>query len=63
MKNTALKVAGSLFLLVAVLHALRFYFGTVILVGGTEIPLMASFIGALICLFLAVWLFLVAKQP
>ena len=62
MKNTALKIAGALFLLVAVLHVLRLFFRGVILVGGTEIPLMASTVGALICLVLAGWMFLAAKQ-
>jgi hypothetical protein len=62
MKNTALNIAGALFLLVAVLHALRLFFGTVILIGGTEIPLMASVVGALLCFFLAVWMFFAAKR-
>ena len=62
MKNTALNIAGAFFLLVAVLHAARYFFGILIFVGGTEIPLMASVVGALISLFLAVWMFLAAKQ-
>jgi hypothetical protein len=62
MKNIALKVAGVLFLLVAVLHAVRLFFRTTVLVGGTEISLTVSVIGSLVLFFLAVWMFLAAKQ-
>ena len=62
MKNTALKVAGAVFLLVAALHALRVFCWTAVLVGGIEIPLVASTVGALVCVALAIWMFLAAKQ-
>jgi hypothetical protein len=62
MKNTALIAAGAFFLLVAALHVVRLFFRTVVLVGRVEIPLMASIVGALICLALAGWMFLAAKQ-
>jgi hypothetical protein len=62
MKSTALKVAGVLFLLVTILHVVRIFFRTVILVGGTEIPIIASIVGALISLASAGWMFFAAKQ-
>ena len=62
MKNAALKVSGTIFLSIAILHLARLYFKTAVLVGGAEIPSMTSIAGAIISLLLAVWMFAVAKR-
>jgi len=60
--RTALRVAGSLFLIAAVLHVLRVVFLVRILVGSHWIPLRVSAVGAVITLVLAVWMFMAAND-
>ena len=62
MQKIALKVAGFIFLLVAVLHLVRVFFCAAVYVGQTLIPLYVSWIGAAVCFVLAVWMFAVSKK-
>ena len=62
MQKTALKVAGVIFLLVALLHFFRAFECIAIYVGQTTIPIGASWIGGTVCLLLAVWMFVAAKK-
>ena len=58
MKGThASKVAGIVFLLVAVMHLLRFLFKVEAVIGGFTVPLWYSLIGSVIALLLSLWMF------
>lgn len=57
MQNTALKVSGILFLLIAVAHLIRFIYGTIVIVGTSVIPVWASGAAFAGCAFLAMWMF------
>lgn len=60
--RTALRVAGAIFLVVAVLHVLRVIFLVRVLVGSHWIPLRVSAVGAVLTLVLAVWMFMAAND-
>ncbi len=57
MKDTALKVAGIIFLLVAIMHLLRVILNTEIIIAGFIVPVWASIFGFIIPLLLALWMF------
>jgi len=57
MKDTALKVAGAIFLLVAIVHLLRLILNLEIVVAGFVIPMWTSIFGFIIPLVLSVWMF------
>jgi len=57
MQKTALRVAGFLFSLVALLHLVRAYKCIAIYVGQTLIPISVSWVGAAVLLVLAFWMF------
>lgn len=61
MKNTALKTAGVIFLLVSIFHLLRVIFKIEFIVGGTSIAPWISLIGFAVALLLSVWMFKSAK--
>jgi len=61
MQKMALSVSGILFSVVAILHAWRFMMKVPVTFGETQIPLELSMIGALVCSFLALWMFIAAK--
>ena len=56
MNDIRLKTAGFVFLLVAVLHLVRFLYKWEVLIAGTVIPVNASAIGFLIAGALACWM-------
>jgi len=57
MKNTALLVAGLIFLLVALAHLLRLVFSVEIMIAGTVIPQNLSIVASIVALILAIWMF------
>ena len=57
MKNIALKVAGAIFLLVALLHLLRVIFSIKMAVAGFTVPIWLSIFGFIFALALALWMF------
>jgi hypothetical protein len=57
MANTALVVAGMLFLLVSIFHVARLLFKVRVTIADFVLPLWTSAAGALVALFLAVWMF------
>ena len=61
-KNIALKVAATIFLIIAVLHLARLVLRLQVTVAHVMVPLMASILGFIIPLGLAIWLFKVAKR-
>ena len=62
MQKTALKVAGFLFLLVALLHFVRVFGNVAVSVGQTAIPVYASWIGGGISLLLSIWMFTASEK-
>ncbi|MCM8775135.1 MAG: hypothetical protein NC930_02095 [Candidatus Omnitrophica bacterium] len=56
MQKIALKVAGYIFLAVALIHLMRFIVDFEIVIADFEIPLLGSGIAAFILFSLAVWL-------
>ncbi|OGX11570.1 MAG: hypothetical protein A2351_00375 [Omnitrophica bacterium RIFOXYB12_FULL_50_7] len=62
MQKAALNVSGIVFLGVAVLHMVRLGLKIPVTFGQTSIPLMASAVGAVVALLLALWMFVVARK-
>lgn len=56
-KNSALITAGIIFMIAAGLHLVRFIMKIPASVGGWEIPLWASLVGAAITIVLGAWMF------
>jgi len=54
---SALRVAGGIFALVALLHGVRYGMGWPVVIGQLEIPLAWSLAGALVAAGLAIWMF------
>lgn len=62
MKNTALTVAGIVFLIVAAAHALRILYGIDIVIAGRNIPVWPSSVAFVISIALTIWMFVVAGK-
>lgn len=62
MKNTALIVAGLIFLCVSGIHFLRYAKGWQIVIHNLTIPLDWSIYGGIITLALAIWMFVAARK-
>ena len=58
----ALRVAGLIFLFVAIMHLLRLLYKVDVFVGGTSVRLSVSLVGFVIALFLAMWMFAASKK-
>ncbi|MEO7047569.1 MAG: hypothetical protein ABI091_19885 [Ferruginibacter sp.] len=54
----ALLVAGTLFGIVALMHVLRLFYRTEIIIGGKVIPMWLSIIGFILPLGLSIWMFM-----
>ncbi len=61
-KNLALKTAGTVFLVVAVMHLLRLLFKVQIDVAGTNVSLSLSLVAFVVALILAIWMFKASKN-
>jgi hypothetical protein len=55
-------IAAIVFLAVAALHVYRIYAGLTVVVGGHEISMMASWIGAGVAAVLGIMLFMEARR-
>lgn len=62
MKTAALIVSGLIFLLMCVLHIIRYINGWTIVVAGNTIPLDASIFGAIVTGILAIWMFIASTR-
>ena len=56
-KKRALSVSGSIFLLVAVAHAVRSIFHAKVVIGNFDVPTYYSVIAAVIAFALSLWMF------
>ena len=61
-KDMALRVAGVIFLLVAIMHLLRLLLRVQISVAGIHLRLYVSLIGFVVALLLAIWMFAACKK-
>lgn len=61
MKNTALKVAGTVFLVISLLHLSRVILRFSAVVEGHEIPFFANAVAFVTMLALAIWMFRASK--
>ena len=57
MKDTALKVAGIIFFVVAIMHLLRVALQVEVTIAGYVLPMWVSILGFVVPLLLAVWMF------
>lgn len=55
-KNLALRVAGAIFGIVAVLHLLRIITGTTVIIATCSLPIWVNVMGLLVTGFLSGWL-------
>ncbi len=55
--HLALRVAGSIFGLVALMHVTRLAFHIPVVFGGCHIPVRASAVGAIVSAVLSFWMF------
>ena len=56
-KKTALNVAGTIFLIVAILHLLRVIFKWDVVIAQFTVPHYYSMIGAIVAFSLSLWMF------
>ena len=61
-KDMALKFAGGVFLVVAIIHLLRLLSKTQIYVGGYYVRLLFSLAGFIAALLAALWMFSAGKK-
>jgi hypothetical protein len=57
MKNRALIIAGSIFLLVAIIHLVRFFHPFELIIAGYSIPIWANGVGFVIAGMLSAFMF------
>ncbi len=62
MKRFALRVAGIIFALVALIHLARLYFEFPMNIGTWNVPLMVNTIGFIVAGLLSFWMFLASKR-
>jgi len=58
----ALKVAGTVFLLISAAHVIRVLMRISVTLNRTEVPMQASAVAAVVTLALAVWMFKAAYK-
>lgn len=56
MKKTALRVAGTIFGVVALIHLLRLVTGVPVLINGWLLPVWVNWMGLFATTFLCIWL-------
>ena len=61
-KDLALKAAGVIFILVAIMHLLRFVLKMQVVIANVNMRLNASLIASVVALLLAVWMFAASKE-
>ncbi len=62
MHKPALYTAGTVFAIVALVHVVRFFLGTEIVVGGGVIPVFVSLPAAIVSALLAAWMIVAARR-
>jgi hypothetical protein len=61
-KNLALKTAGVVFLLVAIVHLLRLFLRVNIFISGHRVTFVVSWLGFIFALLLGLWMYTASKD-
>lgn len=61
-KDTALKVAGTIFALFALIHLLRLILGWDFILAGYMFPMFVSVLGFIVGLGLSIWMFSASRR-
>jgi len=61
MKDTALKVAGAIFFVVASIHLLRLFLKFDVIIAGYVVPIWFSILGFIFLLVLSLWMFKISS--
>lgn len=56
MKNMALRIAGSIFGIVGILHLIRIITAAEVLMGGWKLPVWINWMGLFGAIFMCIWL-------
>lgn len=62
MKNTALRTAGTIFLVISLVHLFRAILGVSLSIHGHEVPTFISVIVFVVLLQFSIWMFRAANQ-
>jgi len=62
MKDTALKVAGIIFFVVAIVHLLRIFLRFDVIIAGYVVPMWFSILGFIFPLVLSLWMFKISSD-
>jgi len=62
MKDTALKVAGTIFLVVSIAHLLRIFMKFEVVMAGCVVPMWFSVLGFIFPLLLSLWMFRISSD-
>ena len=62
MKNFALKIAGTIFFLISILHLLRLVFKIEVIIGGYIVPFYLSAAGFIATFLLGWWMLNVTRK-
>lgn len=62
MKQYALGFSGSIFLLMAIVHVVRYEKGWSIIIDGFSVPLTWSIYGAVVAAIISLWMFTAARR-
>lgn len=62
MQKAALNVSGIIFLVIAILHVVRWALEIPVTLGEISVPPMVSSVGAVVTLSLALWMFIAARK-
>ena len=63
MKDTALRFAGIVFLMMAIVHLLRVFLGFGVIIAGYVLPLWSSIVAVIFLLSLSIWMFKSINAP
>jgi hypothetical protein len=61
-KNVALRTAGAIFAIIALLHMMRLITGLEIIVAGKTVPMWPSIGGLIFAALLAIWMFVASRR-
>ena len=62
-QRPALYTAAVIFAVIALLHLIRYFLDTEIVVGGVVVPVLASLPAGIVLVILAGWMILAARRP
>jgi hypothetical protein len=61
-KDRALLVAGLIFAFIAIIHLLRLFFETEVVISGYTLPMWPSLVAVIVASLLSIWMFRAIKK-